>query len=354
MTTMPTRRAVLPFLVPVVLLLTAAGVEAQEDKWSFVLTPQVWVSHIAENGLVAPNTFGGLQIFFTGKAEVPFTAGKTTAVDSVDPQWGLQLAAQKGRWSLAGSFQYVTFETQTDLFYTPSTPLPCCFETFFKTFPGDRIGQEFVNTTRMDMDFAASYLFPDVVPHLLDVSVGGGIKFIYVSSSRQYGNLSPWGTELGTTLPAIFNKPGSGLYLVCQSDDCSDAQYKDRVKTKSWLYGATIPMSAIFHLTDDGKFLLPLSITPFLGAETRDDQNVVYALNLPAHSTGASPLFGATVKRLDGTTFAYGVTGDATVRWIINDTLSVYAGMRVQFIEGHQTYLAWGPLLGLSARFGGK
>jgi hypothetical protein len=35
-----------------VLAMVAVGTAAAQDTWSFVLTPQVWVSHIAKNGLV--------------------------------------------------------------------------------------------------------------------------------------------------------------------------------------------------------------------------------------------------------------------------------------------------------------
>src|SRR5574341_1006318 len=141
------------------------------DSWSFLITPQMWASHIEDNGLVGPAAFP-LQIFgipgFTGARPDAFVTGTTRAVDTLDPQWGLQLAAQKGRWTLAGSFQYATFETRTDVFYNQTNVVPCCFETFNIVFPGDRVAQEFVNTTRMDMDFAASYLFPDVVQNRLD------------------------------------------------------------------------------------------------------------------------------------------------------------------------------------------
>ena len=330
-----------------------------QDGWSFVLTPQVWASHIAQNGLVAASSlpapiFLGNQVFTD-----TFSARNSDPVDTLDPQWGLQLAAQKGRWTFAGSFQYVNFETRSDIFYTPSFGLPVGAPLGGVQLPNERVAQEFVNTTRMDMDFSASYLFADVVPNRLDLSLGAGFKFIYVSSSREYGNLSQFGASVATTpgaSPADGRFPGQGLYAICKRDDCSDEHFSDRVKTKSWLYGATIPMSAIYHLTSDAKWLLPFSVTPFIGAETRDDQDVVYALtpNVTNLNPNAPNLFGPTVKRLDGTTFAYGVTGDATVRWIVNDTLSVYAGMRVQYINGHETYLAYGPLLGMSVRFGGK
>ncbi len=202
--------------------------------------------------------------------------------------------------------------------------------------PGQEFAQEFVNTTRMDVDLSASYFFPDVIQNRLDLSLGGGFKFIYANASRQFANLS----QIAATFNS-FEPPG--LYLVCRQDDCSDFTFKDRVKEYSYIFGATLPMSAVLRLTDDGRLLLPLSLTPLIGAEVRNDENVVYAFN----SDG-------TVKRLDGTTFAFGFTADATIRWLINETFSAYAGMRVQFIEGFNQYLAFGGLVGMSVRFGGK
>jgi hypothetical protein len=285
-----------------------------------------------------------------------FTAENPSPVDSLNPQWGFQIAAQKGRWTLAAGFQYVTFETRTDLIYTPSNGLPAapiggvnCATSPLCIKAGERAAQEFVNTTRMDFDLAASYLFPDVVPNTLDFSIGAGAKIIYATASRQWNNLSPFAARINSLLPP-------GLYEICRRDDCADADFKDRVKTKSLLYGATIPMSAVFHLTNDGTWLLPLSFTPFLGAETRDDRDVVYALTYPADNrpVPGDPFAGVRVKRLDGTTFAYGATTDVTLRWILNEHVSTYAGMRVQYIEGHEKYLAYGPLFGMSVRFGGK
>jgi len=100
---------------------------------------------------------------------------------------------------------------------------------------------------------------------------------------------------------------------------------------------------------------LPFSITPLLGAEHRNNRDVVYSINMPAT---AQELFtnpdSVQVNRLDGWHLAYGVTSDLTVRWLITDMVSVYAGMRVQFIKGFDKYLAYGPLVGMSVRFGGK
>jgi len=325
-------------------LATRAPALAQaEDSWSFVITPQVWASHIAKNGFTAPSGLGyspitsGSNLLFN-----QFRAEDSGPVDSVNPQWGLQLAAQKGRWTLAGSFQYVTFETRSDVMYSGAVPVVCAPQ-----FPSDCLSlgalaaQEFVDTTRVDMDFSVSYFFPDVIANWLDFSVGGGLKVIYATASREYGNLSPFAADVA----AIPSHPGKGLYGVCTKDDCSDLGFRDRVKTKTWLYGLTIPTSASFHLTNDAKWLLPFSVMPFIGAETRDDRDVVYRAEQNAYPI-ATAARDFKVKRLDGTTAAYGVTVDATIRWLINETLSTYAGMRVQYIKGHETYLAYGHCSG--------
>jgi hypothetical protein len=269
--------------------------------------------------------------------------------NALNPQWGIQLAAQKGRITLAGAFQYVNFDTSNDITYFHPQNLPF---SLIGPNSGERWARELVDTTRMDVDVSASYFFPDVVKNWLDVSAGVGFKFIYASADRSFYNLSAFASFLDNDVSP------PGLYTICVSDQCNanNITFKKTVKEKSYLYAATFPMSAIVHLTNDAKWLLPFSVTPLLGAEIRNDENVVYSFDLPQNASqtfvNGVPTFN--VKRLDGTTFAYGVTADATVRWIINEMLSAYAGMRVQYINGHDTYLAYGPLLGMSFRFGGK
>lgn len=103
------------------------------DRWSFIVSPQVWVSHITQNGFAAaPNS--ALQGRFlvastTGAIQsIPFPS-ESNANETVNPQWGIQFAAQKGRWSFATAFQYVTFETRNDLTYAPSNNAPFCDDT---------------------------------------------------------------------------------------------------------------------------------------------------------------------------------------------------------------------------------
>jgi hypothetical protein len=355
-------------------LVAPAGAWAQgEDKWSFVLTPQVWVAHIAKNGFNAANALPTTQ-FDLALTQNPWDVTNSQPDNGVNPQWGLQFAAQKGRWTLAGSVQYVTFETRNTLTMNNTYPVLCPppppgappgFAGFFPVcapaavgplaqYPGQQGAQEFVSTTRVDTDFSASYFFPDVVKDRIDMSLGVGLKFIYADSNRQFSNMSPFVAVENSATPP-------GLYMLCASDNCRNAQgrfdatFQQKVKSTDYIYGITFPISTIISLTQDKKWLLPFNVSPFVGAETRDDNNVVYDLSSISLATcgsgGRQCVSGVSVKRLDGTTFAYGVTADATVRYLLNDMLSVYAGMRVQYIEGHETFLAYGPLIGMSARW---
>jgi hypothetical protein len=308
---------------------------AQGDGWSWIVTPQLWTPHIAKNGFAAGGALTSLVVVQGGSVidPNPFTSKNSEPVDNIDPQWGIQIAAQKGRWTLAGSFQYVDFETRSDIVVGHTTPVG-------QFTPGLRVAQEFVDTTRIDIDLAASYLFPDVVKDRLDFSLGAGVKVIYAEGTRHYSNVNPLLIGVGTNF---------AVYTVCEGGDLlttANCGRRDRVKTSDVLYGLTIPTSATVHLTSDAKWLMPLSISPFVGAETRDDRDVVYRVE-----GGSFPL---KAVRKDGTTFAIGVTADATVRYLLNDTLSIYGGMRVQYINGHEEYLAYGPMVGMSVRFGGK
>jgi hypothetical protein len=319
------------------------------DSWSFLLTPQVWVSHISQNGFASapnPSLAGGL-LFFDSNGNILQNPFKTTSSpnEPLDPQWGLQLAAQKGRWTFAAGFQYVTFETLNNLTYNNPTPL--CLSSCINS--GQRWAQEFVDTTRMDIDLSASYFFPDLVTNRLDGSLGGGFKFIYTSASRQFANLSTTANEASFINTIVSSQ--SGLYTICTQSDCSDAGARDRVKELSQIYGATFPMNVTTHLTRDSKWLLPFSIIPLIGAEHRNDRDIVYSITLPSNidQLASQP---PSVNRLDGWKFAYGVTSDLSVRYVINDMFSAYAGFRVQYIHGFDKYLAWGPLFGVTTRFG--
>src|SRR5262249_30363725 len=143
---------------------------------------------------------------------------------------------------------------------------------------GSLWANEFVDTTRMDVDLSLSYFFPDVLPRV-DASVGTGFKFIYASATRQYFDLSP--TAAAFTSPAAGFP--AGLYLICHPDvinnqaaqtNCPGPNRTNRPKVHedSQIYGATFPMTATVNLTSDSKWLLPVTLSPMIGLEHRNDR----------------------------------------------------------------------------------
>jgi hypothetical protein len=326
----------------------AADDTAENDGWIFVLTPQTWIPHIDSGGFSGNQSLGSAATFINNAvpgAGAYFKGEDSEAVDNVNVQWGLQFAAKKGRWTLAAGYQGSDYETRTDLVYQSRAGATIVLLPSGETMsPGDRAAREYLNTSRTDVDFAATYAFLDVVPNKLDLTIGGGLKLIHAEATRYYSDMNP-------VIAYVNGQPPPGLYQKCLGNStCSGGLvYEERVKSTDWMYGVTIPMSAVFHLSDDARWLFPLSVMPFLGAETRDDHHIVYGYNYNSNGVITG------VDRKDGTYFAYGVTADATLRHALTDSVWAYLGMRVQYMNGDSpgsdAYLAYGPLLGISASF---
>jgi len=308
------------------------------DDWSFSVRPQLWTPHIAKNGFAAPANVrpvqGGFVIVRPDGRFAPEPLSSTSSPkNDVDAQWGLQFGAHKGPFNIAGALQGVDFTTLNDIKYVHPDNLP-----FLGLASGHRFAVEAVRTTRIDMDLAAIYLFD--LGHRIDASVGAGLKFIYASAERRY-------TALSEAATIISSLPPPGLYTVC-SDPCTDLKFRDRVQERSYLYGAIFPLGVTVPL---GEHLqLPINIAPLVGAESRNDRDVVYRVDLPEFASQLRPPL--SVNRQDGTTFAYGVTADASLTWKLAEMVSAHVAVRVQYFKGHDTYLAYGPLVGLSFRFG--
>ncbi len=334
---MTTRLGMRAFLAMTLLLLTFSGVQAQEDKWSIVFTPQVWVEHVEKNGFAPAATTLGAGAFpinlfdqrgnfignFLGEARFQpgsFRTRDTFPTSAVYPQWGGQLAAQRGPWTFGVAAQYVSMEHRTD-YETTGARVPCTVPIVFTgtcTVPAKvLLATELLRTDRLDVDATATYFFADLLKDLLDLSTGLGVKWIRASGHRTLdsaGRLTAFGSSMTYTLDGA-----NGRRLT------NHATFLDN------FYGATIPTTLNLHLTRDGKWLVPTTLTPFLGYEARNDQVNGYE-----------------------TSFAYGGTFDAGIRYVFDNGVAVYAGYRGQAIQGNDLYLAHGPLVNMSVRFGGK
>src|SRR5262245_45516881 len=95
------RRPTFAFVLALVALcsLTAAGPVSAQDGWSFVLTPQVWLSHISLNGFAAPPASAvtanlqGQTVPITDAEGNPlgnFLSSTSSPNASITPQWGLR------------------------------------------------------------------------------------------------------------------------------------------------------------------------------------------------------------------------------------------------------------------------
>lgn len=316
---------------------------AEDDEWSLVVTPQVWFTHIPDNGFAPPPA----PINFRFNPHLVTIASQPT--QALVPQWGAQVAAQKGPWTLGVAAQYVSFETRNDI--NAAVPL---FAPGLSIRPGQTIVQEFVNTDRFDFDLSLSYFLPDVVKDMLDINAGLGFKFIYASASRNFNNGIAFTDPLGQV------RPTQGYFYL---QDCprvfqfaalftggTSCQFRDRVSVDDFYYGLTIPLSFGFRPFSNKRWVLPINVSPFIGAETRDDHDVVYAAKSIAGNPNVNPTL--QVQKLDGTTFAYGATADVGARYVFDNGVALYGGFRVQFFEGFQQYLAWGPVINMSVRFG--
>ena len=107
MTAIPIRCTAFCLLVCLLLLIPGATVEADEDTWSVVVTPQLWVTHIASNGFSAPGGNFGVVLINPFDRTTAFTnifrSRSSTHVGAISPEPGIQISARKQRWTLAGS-----------------------------------------------------------------------------------------------------------------------------------------------------------------------------------------------------------------------------------------------------------
>jgi hypothetical protein len=299
------------------------AVEAQQDEWSIVFTPQLWMTNVAKNGFAATGQVRPLGLVGTSAGPAvllpqgasPLPAGDTDATSTLFPQWGGQIAGQYGRWTFGAAAQFVSFETRTH-FFTNDAPIPCLLivpltvSTCSLAPAGQKFTTETIRTDRLDVDITASYFFPDVIKDWMDLSLGIGFKWIHADGHRTLSDNDTFFT------PDYQFKNGT--------------TFRNKASFSDNLYGATLPTTANIHLGASKRWFLPITLNPFFGYEDSKDQVVG-----------------------DKSSFAIGGTLDVGIRYVFANGIAVYGGYRAQAIDGVNLYVAHGPLINMSVRFGG-
>jgi len=352
MRTLLARLAMLLFLGPGLLLLTVAGVEAQ-DTWSFYFTPQVWLENVRNSGFAPTTNAGGTTLGTTGYSVVPTTYLRTDgsqATSDFFPQWGGQFAALYGRWTFGVGSQYLHYETTQDFFIQAQSIFFCGADAmggprcagpgntshFTPSLFGAKLFTEKTSTDRVDTDASATYLFPDVIKDVLDVTTGLGFKWIRASGQRTlinngaHTNSFPGVPSFSYILKSCGNPQSFATSVDAGSLDPSNCQ-RNQASFLDQFYGMTIPSTFTLRPFRESNWHFPITMSPFLGYEQRTDQ-----------------ILGPA------TSFASGGTFDIGVRYIFSNGIGVYAGWRGQAFNGINLFFSQGPLVNLSVALGGK
>lgn len=251
-----------------------------ENPWRLTFGTQFWFAYIPTGPAGQLTTSGGSQETSSMKPDraIPYF-----------PQYGGSVALSKGPWTFAVGIlasDYKMLETQI---VTPGF----CYVDRFGNCLGTRTQTRW-DITRIDFDAALSYAFLDVIKDVLDISVGGGFKWLHLEYEETI--ISPAGS--------FFTANG-----------------KSKITDGEEAYGVTVPLGFNFHLSN--SWYLPVLMTPMVGADT-------------------------TTLRPPGLT--YGLTGDVGLRYVFRNGVSLFGGVRGQYFHGGPTgdYGAVGPIISLS------
>ena len=329
---MKSARVAALLLLTIAFVLGSISPAIAQEQLRFILTPQIWLANIPQNGFAASGGGGNFTPLFAID-DLQKDGPDPTSI--LFPQWGAQIAAQYGRWTFGLGVQYISFEHRTDLRASENDifvvnpkavpglphvtfPVPCNGPLAIAPC-GDIVATEIIRTDRIDIDLTAAYFFPDIISGLLDVNAGVGFKWVRTSGHRSFQD-NPSFFVLDYCL--------RGERPVAAGEQCrlqNHASFLDNI------YAVTFPTTLNFHLTSNNKWFLPVTATPILGWQERTDQ-----------------VFGY------GSSFVYGGSLDAGVRYVFDNGIAVYAGYRGQAIVGLNRQVAHGPLFNVSIVFGGK
>ncbi len=271
----------LAVLVVALALLPAQPAAAEETPWTLIVAPQIWFANIPAQ--VNTNTVGRSTTFTPDRA--------------LYPQYGGTVALRTGPWAFAVGALSTDYGIIRDYSAAPGT----CFTLGLTATCAGTVGQDRVETSRIDLDFAITYTWLDTIKDVLDVTLGVGVKWVHLDGAFQ------------------IVKPAGNVYTTGRTRETFDEN----------IYGPTLPINLNFHLTK--LLFLPITVSPYIA-------NDEY-----------TSTFGTEVSDI-----AYGGTADIGFRYFFADTgVSVIAGYRGQVLTGGPLgmYGAHGPFFGVAIPF---
>lgn len=239
--------------------------EKGEPPIDFFVTPQVW-------------------LFF--RPDYSFKHIDTTSQRRT-PQAGLQLALRYGDFTLGVSGLFME-----ERYSNTDTDRTLCCATRF---------EERIDYVRRDIDYTVAYTFRDVIPNLLNVSLGLTVFTVHV----EYDETSV--------------KPPGGVLTRSRKVQVSGEE-------NAWAVGP--PIGLTFKLTD--RLFLPFNVTPAWGERSDSSPEI--------HSN----------ERV------FFLRHDVGLRYLVSEQVSVFAGYKLQYASQRTAhdYYAHGPIVGLTVRFG--
>jgi hypothetical protein len=244
-------------------------------------------AQVPQPQVVPPEPGHPIDLFVTPVFWVPFRHDYTFHSDRFEfqrrtPQAGAQVALRYGDFTFGVSGLFLEEQyKQTE---------PHC-----GTIPCETI----IDYARYDVDYTAAYTFRDVIPNLLNVSLGLTLFTVFVDFDEAC--VRPVG--------CTFTRTG---------------RVNDTGTDNAWAIGP--PVGLTFRLTD--RWFLAVNTTPAWGEQ-----------NLRSRAE-------------DKTTNIFFLRNDVSIRYIFNEHISAFVGYKTQVASGRglADYYAHGPIFGLTWR----
>lgn len=245
-------------------------------------------AQVPQPQVAAPEPGPGIDLFVTPQFWVPYRHDYRFHSNQVKferrtPQGGAQVALRYGDFTFGVSGLFLEEQYKTKEFFC--SPTPC---------------ETITDYTRYDVDYTGAYTFRNVIPNLLNVSLGLTLFTVFIDFDD-----------------ACVRPAGCTFTRTGRVDDAGTSN--------AWALGP--PVGLTFRLTD--RWFLAINTTPAWG-ESRTES--------PATTKGHQDVFF--------------LRNDVSIRYIFNEHISAFVGYKTQHASGSGAadYLAHGPIFGLTWR----